>query len=364
MKFYFQGCSFRQTVRVAMGSSLDPTLADIFMAKLGSSIDNVIEQIPLYKRYLDDILRISKSKEQIENILSIFNTIHPNILFTSEFEKHEKLSFLDMLIRRNADGTMSRSVYRKPIGTGQYLNFNSFSPVQHKRALVRTLAHRARQICTADLLDEEMEQLKSSLRANNYPDRFIDKHVTVRQRSKMQTTVPKKPVHIEVPFTGDYAFNLFKSRLNVAIRRTYNAAELNARVYTRSMPLPPIKVRNSVLSTSHCIYEFTCSCGDTYIGRTDRRLETRAKEHVPKRVLSFLTNPSANLNEPKVNSSIARHLIRTRHSIDIYSSFKVLTANTKLRRLKFLEAILISRNKPELCSQKDLSVTLKLPWFY
>ena len=347
-----------------MGSPLGPTLADIFMTKLEQLADTDIQLLPLYKRYLDDILIISESKSQIENFLSLFNTLHPNIVFTCEYEHENKLPFLDVLIIRNADGTMSRSVYRKPTWTGQYLNFSSFSPIQHKRALVRSLAHRARQICTPDTLSEEIEQVKRSLRDNNYPEQFIIKNLTTRNLGDVQITVPKKRVVIEVPYTGDQAFSLFKRSLSVALRRTYSAAELSAKTYTRAIPLPPIKIRNSVLSTSHCIYQFTCSCSETYIGRTDRRLETRAKEHMPKRLTSLLTDSDSVTDNPKVSSSIARHLLQTRHQVSIHSSFKVLVTCNRSKRLKFLEALLISRYRPKLCSQKDLSVTLKLPWFY
>ena len=30
---------------------------------------------------------------------------------------------------------------------------------------------------------------------------------------------------------------------------------------------------------SKVVYQFSCSCGETYIGETVRRLETRMKEH-------------------------------------------------------------------------------------
>ena len=157
VKFYFQGSSFKQIDGVAMGNPLGPTLADIFMAKLEQLADTDIQLLPLYKRYLDDILIISESKSQTENLLSLFNTLHPNIVFTCEYEHENKLPFLDVLIIRNADGTMSLFVDRKPTWIKQYLKFYRFSSLEHKRALVLSLAHRARQICTPGTLSEEME---------------------------------------------------------------------------------------------------------------------------------------------------------------------------------------------------------------
>ena len=178
------------------------------------------------------------------------------------------------------------------------------------------------------------------------------------------TTVPKKPVYLEIPFTGDVTFKMVKNTINAAIRRTYNAAQVVMRAITRSLPLPPIKTPKSLLSTSHCIYQFTCSCSDTYIGRTDRRLLTRAREHVPNRLQLLLSDPNSDFNQYKVNSSITRHLIDTRHTVDLESAFRVIMTNVRSKRLKFLEALLIIILKLVLCAQKNLSVTLNLPWFH
>ena len=171
-------------------------------------------------------------------------------------------------------------------------------------------------------------------------------------------------MYLNLPYTGDIAFNSVRRTLNAALKRTFNAAQLVMKAQTLNIPLPQLKMPKSLLSTSHCIYQFTCCCGDTYIGRTDRRLEMRAKEHVPKRLQVVLSNPASKLYSFKASSSVTRHLIETRHQVDRLSSFKILTINARPQRLKFLEALLINYHKPVLCAQKDLKVTLKLPWFY
>jgi len=50
---------------------------------------------------------------------------------------------LDVLVTRNATGNLETGVYRKSTHTDQYLHFDSHQPRQHKRAVVKTLAHRA-----------------------------------------------------------------------------------------------------------------------------------------------------------------------------------------------------------------------------
>ena len=160
IKFYFQGTGYKQIDGVAMGSPLGPTLADIFMAKLESSVEAQIHELILYKRYLDDIFIIANSQRQVDNMLSNFNSLHQNITFTCELERNNQMPFLDVLIIRKPDGSMSCSVYRKPTWTGQYLNFTSFCPVQYKRNLIQTLYHRATRIFTTDTMAEESEILR------------------------------------------------------------------------------------------------------------------------------------------------------------------------------------------------------------
>ena len=79
VKFYFQGDSYRQIDGVAMGSPLGPTLADIFMASLERMVEPMIQELPLYKRYLDDILIIANDRNQIDHTLSIFSALHKDI---------------------------------------------------------------------------------------------------------------------------------------------------------------------------------------------------------------------------------------------------------------------------------------------
>jgi hypothetical protein len=133
IKFYFQDTGYRQFDGVAMGSPLGPTLADLFMAKLEREAAHHINRLKLYKRYLDDIFILSPGRLQIDEMFSFLNSIHPNISFTCEFENDNAIAFLDIMISRQPDGTMSRSIYRKPTWTGQYQNFFSFIPEEYKR---------------------------------------------------------------------------------------------------------------------------------------------------------------------------------------------------------------------------------------
>ena len=124
---------------------------------------------------------------------------------------------------------------------------------------------------------------------------------------------------LTLQFKGDDVLKLMSKRLDVALRRTYTATKSVLLNQTNSLLLPAIKTSSSGLESSHCIYKFSCSCQETYIGRTDRRLETRVNEHIPKWLCS-----STKRRDSVPASSIGKHLLETGHRVQISSSFTVI----------------------------------------
>ena len=133
-----------------------------------------------WKHYVDDTFT-ALPKTLITPFLDHLNGIEPSIKFTVEEERDGQLAFLDVLLRREDDVTISTSVHRKATHTNQYLSFRSYYPTAHKVAVVRTLMTRA-------------ENLSSSLalRGNDYPSGFIQKHtITSRRREGVEIERPK-----------------------------------------------------------------------------------------------------------------------------------------------------------------------------
>ena len=93
---------------------------------------------------------------------SINNTTN-NIKFTKEEEQNNQLAFLDILLTRNADGTIQTQVCRKKTHTDQILNYNSNHPTQHKISCMRTLFNRINTHCnTEHAMTEERKYLYST----------------------------------------------------------------------------------------------------------------------------------------------------------------------------------------------------------
>jgi hypothetical protein len=371
MKFYFQGKGYRQIDGIAMGSPLSPILADIFMGNIEKRAHHIIDRAFLYRRYVDDILLITECPQDASLTFTEFNGLHPNIKVTMESEENNSISFLDLRIRRRIDGSIQRSVHRKCTWSGQYLHFQSFVPIQYKRGLVRTLFHRARSICSEDELKAEIETLYKTLEENGYPRGFINKHSKPANTVQEISTVPKLDAYLKLPFRGDEVDRLIKHRLCGAVKSVYNAVKPVILYRTVRIPLPSIKQPISLFAKSHIIYEYKCGCSETYIGRSERQLGVRVAEHIPKWVMEKVNDSQDNSTVSGLHnqsgsrtpaSSIARHLIALHHPVDREKSFKIIYSTRNKRTLHFAEAVAIRKFKPILCVQKDLFISLALPW--
>ena len=121
---------------------------------------------------------------------------------------------------------MTRTTYLEPTWTGRYTSFHSFVPLQIKRNLIKTLAYRARRICSKETLEAEFNLISNTLAENGYPAKFINKNMKERVVKPILLTVSKKQVYIRLPFRGDGIANTLSGRLRTAIERTYTTAEL------------------------------------------------------------------------------------------------------------------------------------------
>lgn len=259
------------------------------------------------------------------------------------------------------DGEIVTCVYRKPTWSGLYFHFLSFVPKRYKINLVFGLFDRARRLCSPMFLSSEVELLKKTLLANGYPEDFIEKHSAPKSPRETYFGPEKMRAFLRIPFIGDAASMSVVKRLNSTVASTFPAAE--ARILFTTTPiggLPP-KDPISLLSLSNCVYKFTCECGSTYVGRTERRLGVRIGEHLPKWLKEGSSRPRST-SAP--NSAITRHAMScsTMDRRTLENNFSIIQCARHPRMLPFLEAVFILQTNPDLCKQKDFLFTLKLPW--
>ena len=161
----------------AMGSPLGPILANIFISH---HQENWLNKCPiefkpcLYRRCVDDIFVLFELSESADLFLKYMFSKHQNINFTVKQGNVGSLSSLGVKICRK-NRKFVTSVYRKPIFSGVFTNYESFIPMYQKRGLLHTLLHRSFSICCDfKTFHFEIDHLKTILIKNYYPLNFID----------------------------------------------------------------------------------------------------------------------------------------------------------------------------------------------
>jgi hypothetical protein len=118
-----------------MGSPLGPTFAVFYMSNLKTKLLNENKAFnPLfYRRYVDDIIAIVENKSHL-NWFKI--CLHRNsvLKFTHAVPSNNQLQ---------DHGNLSTAVCIKPTDKGIYSSFQSCSPLNYKKSVVKTLVNRA-----------------------------------------------------------------------------------------------------------------------------------------------------------------------------------------------------------------------------
>ena len=149
--------------------------------------------------------------------------MQPSLKFTVEKEKNGVLPFLDVKIEK------STNVYRKSTFTGLYTNWNSFEPTKRKTNIVGTLVHRELKICSKNKLQEELNQIKSILQQNGYPEIVIIS--SMKNKLSRFYLEPKEgpqscPVNLKLPWIEKISlkFEIQKNLLSKNIMEQLNPA--------------------------------------------------------------------------------------------------------------------------------------------
>jgi hypothetical protein len=162
-----------------MGSPLGPLFANIFMDEFENNHMAKLNELGLktWNRYVDDVFSLIENKDSAKTVLNFLNSQHNNIRFTIEWEKNNKLPFLDTLVTRKEEG-FSTNIYHKPTFTGVYLNWTSLTSRKYKISLIYCLCDRIWKISkNPDERDNEIKKLKHTLIKNEYPEVVINKEI-------------------------------------------------------------------------------------------------------------------------------------------------------------------------------------------
>ncbi|XP_062716665.1 uncharacterized protein LOC134292023 [Aedes albopictus] len=173
--FMFRAQVYHQQFGTAMGSPLSPILADMVLDKL---IDTVVQKLDyviyFLKKYVDDFFLVLP-KDKVDYTLQVFNTYNEHLQFTVEVENENKLPFLDVVVIRGDDQTLSTKWYAKPISSGRLVNYFSYHPLPQKMNVITNFIKRV--ITLSPQADAQMLKniVHTNLRNNNYPTSLINR---------------------------------------------------------------------------------------------------------------------------------------------------------------------------------------------
>ena len=205
--FQFDDKNFKQIQGTAMGTKMAPSYATLVMGYLEKQLyarfldiygpSETEEFINTFKRFLDDCFLLwNKSKEALEELHQLLNNLHPKINFTMELNAN-KLPFLDVLVLKE-DKHLYTDIYYKTTDTHQYLDYRSCHPRHTKRNIPYCLARRICIIVSrADIRDRRLDELKTFLKQQHYPERMIAKGIEKAKKldvEELRRTSQKNPV--------------------------------------------------------------------------------------------------------------------------------------------------------------------------
>ncbi|XP_029165861.1 uncharacterized protein LOC114936730 [Nylanderia fulva] len=189
-----------------------------------------------------------------------------------EIEQNNQLPFLDVLVKKNKDGTLGHRVYRKSTHTDRYLHATSHHHLTQKNSVISSLICRALTISELTFLNEELEHLNQVLTKNRYNNKDIYQ-TTERLKNKISSST-NMSTSSEKEEDQKWTILLYLQGTTECISRILG--KHNIKVISKNkiaQPLPNPKDRRPHLETLG-VYRIPCSCKKVYIGETGKKIST------------------------------------------------------------------------------------------
>ncbi|XP_045188274.1 uncharacterized protein LOC123546150 [Mercenaria mercenaria] len=174
--FKFGDNYYLQRMGTAMGSSMAPTYASLFMGKFEHDFFQTRDIKPtLWLRFLDDVFMIwDHSLDELHSFINEINSFHPNIKFTHTIS-NKSVSFLDVQVSKSDSLQIETDIYVKETSNHQYLDYTSCHPKMCKDGIPYSQAKRYRRIISDDdSFDSSLHELRDFFLDRNYPKSVID----------------------------------------------------------------------------------------------------------------------------------------------------------------------------------------------
>ena len=274
------------------------------------------------------------------------------------------MPFLDVLVRRHGN-VFSTSVFRKTTFSGLGASFFSHSCKLFKINGIRTLLHRAFNICSTPLLlRKEILFLKQFFHNNGFPHNLFENQVEKFFPLKLDyheitLTVPKKPLYSSLPYFGHKSVLLVKELSNL-ITENFSHIDPKLILVNKTKIGSFFKIKDALPKSlqSSLVYKYSCpqsTCGSAYVGSSIRTLKTRALEH--KGVSIYTGLPLASSSQKQ--SSIRAHSAQCSGVPVCLDHFDIIGSQKHEVDLRIMESLFILKMKPNL-NEQNSAFPLKL----
>ncbi|XP_067133444.1 uncharacterized protein [Centruroides vittatus] len=351
--FQFRGTVYKQGRGVPMGSPVAGDLCELVIWQLEEKIlPNHLHNIQLYKRYVDDILILWKSKPDIAAFVDSFNNNSYGVTLGLEQANDTHVHFLDVSIMVEGTSILTE-VYRKPLADQLYIPIGSCDPILYKLAAFNTLVKRAyTHSSTRHALQKEINTLRSIAQSHGYYNliskltkKWRNYQLSTQTNQHEQVTTEHKD---NIPLTyNPYLRKLYlevakKKQVSITYKRCPNIYQLlrNAKDPPNQDKLP--RVYAIPLKDHRCDEDLW------YIGSTKKLLVARIKEH------------KADIRHQRCTTALARYATEP----DIQPRFdeaRIIHTTPLIHHLRWMEAVHIhktARDKKCINSKEELSLSV------
>ena len=327
--FVFNKCHYKQIYGMPMGNPLSSIIADIVLNRL---LDVTLAQITpkpkLFVKYVDDMFAILPNSI-VNNTLISLNVFHEKLKFTIETEENGCLPYLDVLVVRNNDNTISTNWFKKEITSNRILNFYSHHPFFQKTNTARNYISRILTLSSKKYHHENKQMIYNTLIHNNYPHNTIMKLIravttqisnSVTNNEKTENTIKKYRSMTYVKTVSEKIEKVIRTH-TTNTQLAYKNNKCLRNVFAKLKDPVPLSKRTNV------IYRIPCRgdgngepCDKSYVGQTKQYLEKRLQNH--RRDLRL-----GNDSTPK--TALVDHF----HNLNHYPDFNAVTVLDTQRNL-------------------------------
>lgn len=349
--FQYNSLWYKAKSGLEIGGCASPILADFVISDLiEDALAKLSYEPTIITKYVDDILLFGP-RDEMEDTLNVFNSLSNEIRFTIEYEENESLTYLDMKLLRNEDGTILTDFYMKPTNKGRMLNFASNHPRHQKINVAHNFISRIFTLSSTKFWEKNKVMAKDILRKNGYPANIVDSLLSrYRQNTVNQSTIE----NITDKATNDRRYvacsyvNGFSEKLKKLITSCDNRIGIGFKPQKTMQRLYSSKKDKTLKhDQSGLVYSVRCKgCEKSYIGQTGRKLQHRMSQHK-----NDYKNKYSIAATNKNKTSAIHHTLLTGHSFD-FDNPKILCKEGSLGRRLTKEMALIKKDEKSVVNLK------------